>query len=141
MKKLLCIIVMLLSVLTCAVVATDANTYVYEYPELNLSVTFIENTSFSQEVRQKIADSIAYDTPVSQTYSLCWLLGHDLYVEGVSVVYHKRAEHDPRCQWEFYDVEKCENCDYAYPRLVSSQYISCCPPEASAVSIDDSHTH
>ena len=140
MKKILSIVI-LVSVLSFMVSAADKNTNVYEYYEQNLSVEFIENSAFSQDIRQMIADSIAYNTPIPQTYSLCWLLGHDLYIEGVSAVYHKQSEYDPRCQFELYDVEKCRNCDYVYARLVSSQYISCCPPDASAVNIDDSHTH
>ena len=48
------------------------------------------------------------------------------------------AEHYHRAlTGQVYDVEKCENCDYVYARLVSSKYIVCCPPETSIVSLDD----
>lgn len=139
-KKIVCI-VMVICMLSCVISATDENIYIYEYSDQNLTIEFSQNTILSADIRQIIADSIAYDTPIPQIYSMCWLLGHDLYIEGVSAVYHKRSEYDPRCQLEIYDVEKCENCDYVYARLVDSRYISCCPPDASAVSIDDSHTH
>ena len=140
MKKLLCIF-MVVCTLSLVVSATNESTYIYEYPELDLTIEFSEDSAFSQVDRQIIADSIAFETPISQTYSLCWLVGHDFYVETVSALYHKKSEYSPRCQLEVYDVEKCTKCDHLYPTLVSSRYISCCPPDASAVSIDDSHTH
>lgn len=135
------IVGILICILSFMVSATDENTYIYEYAEQNLTVEFIENSAFSEDARQIIADSIAYDTPVPQTYSLCWLLGHDYYVEVVSATYHKKSVYAPRCLIEFYDVTQCRKCDYIYPVFTGSQYIHCCPPEASAVSIDDSHTH
>lgn len=131
----------MICVLSFVVSAMDESTYTYEYSELDLTVEFDETSVFSNDERQMIADSIAYDAPIQQTYSWCWLLGHDLYVETVSALYHKKSEYDPRCQLEVYDVERCENCDYIYARLVGSRYVSCCPPATSAVSIDDSHTH
>ena len=140
MKKILLSII-LICVLSFVVSATSENSYVYEYPEQNITVMFTETSVLTHDERQMIADSIVYNIHVPQTYSLCWLLGHKLYTETVSLVYHEKATYDPRCQLEVYDVEKCENCDYAYPILVSSSYISCCPPDASAVSIDGSHTH
>ncbi len=135
MKKLILSII-LICVLTLAISASNEDANIYEYPEQNLKVEFAETSVLSHDERQMIADSIAYDMPISQTYSLCWLLGHDFYVEMVSATYHKRSEYDPRCQFELYDVEKCRNCDHVYPTLVSSSYISCCPPDASAVSLD-----
>ncbi len=135
MKKLLCVL-MLICTFSSVVSAVDENTYIFEYAEQNLTIEFVENSVFSYEIREMIADSIAYNTPIPQTYSLCWLLGHDFYVEMVSATYHKKSEYDPRCQFELYDVTKCSNCDYVSARLVSSSYISCCPPDASAVSLD-----
>jgi len=127
--------------LSLVINATDGISYVYNYPEQNITVEFQGDTSFSEDIRQMIADSIVYNISPAQTYSLCWLVGHDITIERVSAIYHERSEYDPRCQWEIYDVEKCSKCDYTYARLVTSKYISCCPPDASAVSIDDSHTH
>lgn len=134
-------VVILMCVLTFVVSASNENVYVYEYPEQFLTVEFVEDSVFSSDIRQIIADSIAYDTSIPQTYSLCWLLGHDFYVEMVSAVYHKKSVYDPRCQLELYDITKCRNCDYLYATLVDSRYIPCCPPDTSIVSIDDSHTH
>lgn len=140
MKKILYAVV-LICALSFVVTATDENTYIYEYPELNLVVEFNEDSALACDMRQVLADSIAYDTPIAQTYSWCWLLGHEFYVEGASATYHKKSVYTPRCLFEFYDVTKCKNCDYLSATLVDSRYIHCCPPEASAVSIDDSHTH
>ena len=136
MKKLF-IFVILICVLSFVVSATDVNPYIYEYFEQNLTIEFAENTTFSQNDRQRIADAIAYGDSMSQTYSLCWLLGHDEYVETVSAVYHKSSEYDQRCQLEIYDVTKCTNCDYVSPILIDSRYIPCCPPDTSIVSLDD----
>ena len=139
-RKLFCIFFILIS-LSLAINATDDISYIYNYPEQNITIEFQSDTSFTEDTRLMIADVIINDTPLAQTYSLCWLVGHDITVERVSAIYHKRSEYAPRCQWEIYDVEKCSNCDYTYARLIDSCYISCCPPDASAVSIDDSHTH
>lgn len=133
--KLSCITLLIIT-LSLVISATDNSTYIYDYPEQKVTVEFSDNTDFPDNIRQIIADSIVYDIPLSQTYSLCWLIGHDTTVETVSAIYHERSEYDPRCQWEIYDVTSCTNCDYVYPVLVSSKYISCCPPEASAVSLD-----
>jgi len=127
----------LMFVLSFIVSATDTDTYIYEYSEQGITVIFEEETCFPSDIREIIADQIVYGTPSSQVYSLCWLVGHDLYNDAVGIIYHKRSEYDPRCQYEQYNVEKCTKCDYAYPRLVSSFYISCCPPETSIVSLDD----
>ncbi|MBQ7931785.1 MAG: hypothetical protein IJ334_12305, partial [Clostridia bacterium] len=115
MKKIF-FAIMFMCVLSLSVVisAADESTYIYEYSELNLSVEFAETSVLSHDERQRVADSIANNVPMQQTYSLCWLLGHDIYHETVSALYHEKSEHDPRCQLEIYDVEKCENCDYVY---------------------------
>ena len=135
MNKMFYIITLMLA-LSFVVSATGGASYIYEYPEENITVEFAEDSSFTHDIRQMIADSIVYDIPIAQTYSLCWLLGHDFYTESVSALYHKKSEYDPRCQYELYDVTKCTNCDYVYAVLSDSRYISCCPPEASAVSLD-----
>ena len=134
-KILLCSIIF---IFTCSLIAYANNddVYIYEYPEFNLSIEFPADTTLSSTTRQMIADSIAYDIPLSQTYSWCWLLGHDTTTKTISAIYHKRSEYDPRCQVELYDVTSCSNCDYVSPVLISSSYISCCPPEASAISLD-----
>ena len=141
MKYKIFFTIMTVYVLSLVISATNEYPYIYEYPEHNITIEFEENSIFSPDDRQMIADSIAYNTSVAQPYSLCWLLGHDIYTETVTATYHEKSEYDPRCQLEIYHVEKCTKCDYAYPRLVDSRYITCCPPDASAVSIDDSHTH
>lgn len=134
-KKLSCIVILLFT-LSLVISATNENTYTYDYPELEITVHFSNDSIIPENLRKTIANSIAYDTPLSQTYSLCWLLGHDTTIDTVSAIYHKRSEYDPRCQLEIYHVTVCSKCDYVSPALVSSSYISCCPPEASAVSLD-----
>ena len=121
--KLFCTFIVVLS-LGLVINAADDISYVYNYPAQDITVEFQSDTSFSENTRQIIADAIVYDIPFAQTYSLCWLIGHDITVERVSAIYHKRSVDDPRCQWEIYDVEECSNCDYTYARLVDSRYIS-----------------
>lgn len=119
------------------IVSAETNeTYIFEYPEHNITIEFSDTSLLSNNARQIIADSIVSGSPIPQAYSLCWLLGHDTVLDKVTAVYHKKSVYDPRCQLEIYDVTSCTNCDYVYPDLVSSTYISCCPPEASAVSLD-----
>lgn len=129
-------IILFVSIFTLLVSADTNETYIFEYPAQNITVEFSDTSFLSEEVRQLIADSLVHGTPIPQTYSLCWLLGHDTITETISVVYHERSIYDPRCQLELYDVTSCYNCDYISPVLISSCYISCCPPETSAVSLD-----
>jgi len=135
LKRFVCMALLILT-LSLLVSATDINTYIFDYSLEEITIIFSEETSFSEDKRKAVADSIVYDIPISQTYSLCWLLGHDTVTETVTAVYHKKSVYDPRCQLEIYDITSCTNCDYVYPRLVNSTYISCCPPDSSAISLD-----
>jgi len=128
---------LLVFALVLNIFATESEQYLYVYSDIDVTVEFSEDTLLTNENRVRIADHIVYNTPLSQTYSFCWLLGHDITVDTVTAIYHKKSEYAPRCQLEVYHVDVCSNCDYTYARLVSSSYISCCPPDASAVSLDD----
>lgn len=134
-RKLSCILLLTVTLPTIISAASET-TYIYEYPEQNTTIEFSDSSLLASSTRQTIADSIVYSLPLSQTYSLCWLVGHDTITETITATYHKRSQYEPRCQLEIYHVTSCTNCDYANPVLVSSKYISCCPPEASAVSLD-----
>ena len=103
------------------------------YPEEDITVVFNENSALSSEQKQFISDKIVsgesiIDDGVS-TYALCWLTGHDIVSESVSVVEHKVSDTDPRCRRDTYIVETCTNCDYLEYSLVSSSRILCCPEE------------
>lgn len=115
--------------LTLAVAASELNGSTIVYPDEGITVQFEENSSLSAEMKQAIADSIVFDTSIPQTYSLCWLTGHNTTTETMTVTYHKVDEYDPRCILDIYHITTCSKCDYYVEELSSSGYISCCPED------------
>ena len=103
------------------------------YQEEDLTVIFEENSTLSSEQKQFIADKIVSGESIIDDgisiYSLCWLTGHDIVSESVSVVEHKLSETDPRCKKNTYIVDTCSKCDYLEYTLFSSSWILCCPEE------------
>lgn len=100
-----------------------------EYSEAGITIQFEADTSLSSEMMHTVADSIALDIPVAQTYSLCWLTGHDTITETVTATYHKEHTYSPRCRLDIYLITTCANCDYYVEELSSSGYITCCPED------------
>ena len=112
--------------------ATVSDTYQFEYKEHGITIVFEENTTFTNDERQYIANAIVLggsDTENSTTYAWCWLTGHDLTYESVIEIQHKVSSYAPRCYKTTYRVETCSKCDHLETTKLGSIYIDCCPEE------------
>lgn len=113
--------------------ALTTNTGTYEFEDQNAVVIFDESSVLSADKQELIANRLVYGAPEDsgiQTYSWCWLTGHDLITETVTVLYHKDREISPRCRQEIYQCDTCTKCDYmSEERLIVSSYITCCPED------------
>lgn len=103
------------------------------YQEKDVTVIFDAESIFSNEQKQFIANKIVLgellvDDGVS-TYAWCWLTGHDIVSEGVTVFEHKVSDTDPRCRENVYIVESCTKCDHMEYTLIYSEMTLCCPEE------------
>lgn len=132
MKKIfgIAIAVILVASLTITCFAGTVNTIVFEYEEMNSTVIFGEDSSYSDTEKKYIADILVYGTsnqPTVQPRAWCWLTGHELTTEYVTVITHKVYTTAPRCVKERYKVVTCDNCDHEEMTLVSTTIISCCP--------------
>ena len=133
MKKLKVFIVpilcMMLIVNTMAYSTTGG---VYEYENENKVVTFSEDSTLTAEQQQMVADKLIYGIPEDDgatTYAWCWLLGHELTYDMVTVVTHKKKATSPRCYEEAFQIATCANCDHMEQELLSAGYIVCCDEE------------
>lgn len=112
--------------------AATSDIYQFEYEEQGKTIIFEENTNFSNNERQYIADILVYgntNEESSTTYAWCWLTGHDLTYESVIEIQHKVSATTPRCLKTTYKVETCSKCDHMEITTLSSTYIICCPEE------------
>ena len=104
----------------------------YSYENEDTTVIFQQNSAFSDEEKQYIADMLIYgnncDDSVS-TYSWCWLLGHDKQTETAWKLEHKYSDTNPRCRKTEYLITTCKNCDLIEFTDLNYEYISCCPED------------
>ena len=129
---------MVLSIICCIGLSFSfsANTIVESeiyYQEEDITVIFDVGSVLSAEQKQFIADKIVTGEDIVadgvSTYALCWLTGHDIVNEVVSVIEHKVSETNPRCKKDTYDVASCTKCDHLEYTLISSTMTLCCPVE------------
>jgi len=103
------------------------------YQEEDITVIFDSESVLSDEQKQFLADKIISGETISDdgvsTYAWCWLTGHDIVNEVVSVIEHKVSATNPRCKKETYDVESCTKCDHMDYTLISTVMLLCCPEE------------
>lgn len=125
---------MIIIPIICMIIAstffsTAANCSDFYYEDKDITVLFPSNSELSYEQKQVIADKLIYgylnDNQVS-TYSLCWLVGHNLTSNAVTTIEHKVDLYEPRCLERVYDVETCSSCDYINEELISTTYVFCC---------------
>jgi len=129
MKKLIFIILC-----TCMVLTIHASTpeqFEFNYVDQGVTIIYEEDTAFSNEKRQYIADQLVYgdtDNGIS-TYAWCWLTGHDLVSDSVIEIQHKVSSTVPRCYKTIYEVITCTKCDHTETNKLSSVFIPCCPED------------
>ena len=112
--------------------ATVSDTYQFEYETQGITIVFENNTTFTNDERQYIADVLVYggtNTESSTTYAWCWLTGHDYQYESVIEIQHKLSATAPRCYKTTYKVETCTKCDHMEITKLSSTWYNCCPED------------
>lgn len=133
MKKIICILICLLMVMSSVCViasATSNNVVEYIKDDTKYTVEF-EDSTVSEEKKVVIANAlIGTDEAEIMTANIwCDLFGHDYKYTTASVVQHKAKIYAPRCKKQSYDVTYCEDCDYTEQTLKSVVYIECCPED------------
>ena len=103
------------------------------YQEKDVTVIFDAKSVLSTDQKQFIADKIVSGEPIVDdgvsTYAWCWLTGHDIISECVTVIEHKVYDEIPRCIENIYDVESCTKCNHMDYTLINTSPIFCCPEE------------
>lgn len=121
------ICVLLCAVITVNVFADTRNSYIFDYKDEKITVTF--ESLLSEESCKEISDRLVYgrgDDEIS-TLSFCWLFGHNLTSSTSIVITHELNTTSPRCLKEVYNVTTCSKCDYMEKELISSYFIQCHP--------------
>lgn len=131
-KNKFLLIPLLCMILAVNTMAHTAGSGVFEFTDENKIVTFDENCTLTEDEQIAVAERLVFGAPEDtgiQTYAWCWLTGHDLSYNGVSVITHKKRAASPRCLEETYEVATCSKCDYMDEVLLTEVYIVCCPEE------------
>ena len=133
MKKLTCLLISLLIVMSSVcVIASAISNNVVEYIKDDTKYTVeFEDSTVSEEKKVVIANAlIGTDEAEIMTANIwCDLFGHDYKYTTASVVQHKAKIYAPRCKKQSYDVTYCEDCDYTEQTLKAVNYINCCPED------------
>lgn len=131
MKRFLYVVVSTIILFSfCMSVSAGSVTYVYEIG--NTSIFFDENTVFSSQEREDIAQLIVNgDSDESIPYALlCVVSGHDYSeYESVTTITHRADDQAPRCLQEIFLISKCSRCEHYKTERISVCYISCCPED------------
>ena len=129
MKRVIVCIMTVVFVLSFTANIWASESKIRTYSVGDVTVTFDDDCSFSNETCERIAYSLAYGNEFEsvQTYNLwCTLFGHDYNVTGLYVVNHKVYSAQPRCVEETYKVSVCSRCEHTVKNLTSSRRINCC---------------
>ena len=127
MKKIIALVLAMIFTMSFYVSVSAANvenTYIYG----DFEIVFVENSSFSDEMKQHVADYIVNGDDGATTYNLlCTLFGHKETVEAVTTISHKLRATHPRCLRQTWQVTGCTRCEEALGMvLISETYITCC---------------
>ena len=128
MKKIIALtLAMILSLSLFITVGATNVKYTYS----DVEIEFEEDCTFSEEMKQKIADYIVNGDDGATTYNLlCTLFGHKEEVTGVTTTSHKVRTTNPRCLMQGWEVHACTRCEEALDViLLGESYIDCCPEE------------
>ena len=130
MKKLISILlVSVLMVSTCISVSADeiaGNTYNID----NVTVIFDQNSQFSNEKQEAIANLLVNpEYGVATAGIICNLFGHKNTSETVVTITHCYNVESPRCLQEFFTVTTCSRCDESTVERTGFNYITCCPED------------
>lgn len=130
MKKFLFLILCIC--MAAATLASTTERFEFEYEEQGITIIFEEDTIFTNDKRQSVADFLALENENMDgisTYAWCWLTGHDLISDSVVEIQHKVSPTVPRCYETIYEVITCSKCDHMQTNKLSSVFIPCCPED------------
>lgn len=127
MKKIISItLVIIIVLLACVTTSAEVpNTNVLEID--HVTVIFEEDSVFSLEEKQYIAELIAYGDRGISTYGLACIFGHKYVEESVTAITHCAKENQPRCLAEVFLVSTCSRCGKSSMERVTYYYFTCCP--------------
>jgi len=129
MKKFFVLLICSILAINCTAISGTEPTYEYIIDDTHITIEFDSDSVFSAEQQQLIADRMVYGDDGASTYAWCWLTGHDIVTDGVSLIEHKVYTSSPRCIRRTYSVETCTKCDHYEQTLISTVLIVCCPEE------------
>ena len=93
----------------------------------HVTVIFEEDSAFTPEEQQYIADMLVYGNENATTFGIGCLFGHKYVEENVTTITHCVRATQPRCLQENFLIKTCSRCDKTTTELISSFYITCCP--------------
>lgn len=127
MKKIISFMLFIIIVCTfCLSAYAESN---YTYTVGNTTVTFNQDTIFSEQQRAYISEIIVNGDSDATTYGLmCTLFGHKYGDdESATAITHCARASQPRCLEERFLIRMCTRCEHTETELLVSSYIECCP--------------
>ncbi len=130
MKKFVSILLVTVLMISASIsVSADemsGNTYNID----NVTVIFDENSQFSNEKQEAIANLLVNpEYGVATAGILCNLLGHKNTTETVVTITHCYNVESPRCMQEIFAVTTCSRCDESTVERLGYSFITCCPED------------
>lgn len=129
MKRILTLVLCAVLAINCTAFSIGDSTYNYVINDTEITIEFAADSTLSADKQEQIAYHMAHGDDGASTYAWCWLTGHDIVVENVTLTEHKVYDLTPRCLRRIYSVETCTKCDHIEETLISQARIACCPEE------------
>lgn len=131
MKKLICVLMSVLVLMSSMAVYASANsgdTLYFEIDGCEYTVEYVSGDNLSDAKKAFIAAKLvgAEVSQPSPANILCDIFGHDYLYSTEKVTAHKVYSSSPRCEIRTYSVTTCEDCDYYQETLTTKQRIVCC---------------
>ena len=130
MKKIISVllVIVLLSAMCITSYANESANNIFIIN--NKTIIFDEDSSFTIEEKQFIAELLANPDQEHTTYGLvCTLLGHKNTTETVHTITHCVDTQSPRCLQENFLITTCSRCGESTVERISYFYITCCPED------------
>lgn len=117
----------MLATLCLSVSANESTDYTYEYGLK--TIVFESDTPFTEAECRHIAEHLAYgdDGVSARGFNILCLFGHKYTVGYTTVITHCVNSTAPRCKEEYCEVGTCSRCGDIYTKVLTFQYINCCP--------------
>ncbi len=130
MKKIIIFALTAVLLLSFCLSASASTVNGNEYQIGEKTIIFEENSTFTTEKQQAIAELLANpEYGIATANVLCSLFGHKNTTELATVITHCASANAPRCKEETFEVTTCSRCDESTITLIGVGYISCCPED------------